>query len=353
MPAGTPVYALKILRKLAMTKLLKRMLIASTLLALAGVVVLVWMLDHPASLAGFERLRWKAGDEVRSPLKVSFLGVSNVLLDDGETSILTDGFFSRPDKMQTFLGKVSPDLQAVTLGLKRAGISERTGTLAAVIPLHSHYDHAMDAPEVVQRTGAVLLGSLSTAMVGRGWGLDESRIRVASLGIPMKFGRFTVTLYPSSHAPTGFTGGEITEPLRPPVRASDYKEGQSYSALFQHDGRSLLITGSAGYVPNALKNVRADLVFLGIGGLGARNAVYRDTYWREVVATVKAKRVIPIHWEDFWRPPDQPMKPLPPPLDYFDVTMQFLIERGAAEGVEIRLPLEWQSMDVFAGLTGE
>lgn len=43
----------------------------------------------------------------------------------------------------------------VTVGsrLARLGVSR----LAAVIPLHSHYDHAMDAPLVAARPGRVLL----------------------------------------------------------------------------------------------------------------------------------------------------------------------------------------------------
>jgi len=49
-------------------------------------------------------------------------------------------------------------------------------------------------------------------------------------------------------------------------------------------------------------------------------------------------------------PADQPMRPLPPPIDQFDVSMLFLMTRGAAESVEIRLPLPWQAMDVFSGL---
>ncbi len=333
--------------------------------ALAGVLALsvaglAWMLQQNPSLQPYAALGWKSASTptAASPLRVSFLGVATLLLDDGETAILTDGFFSRPDRMQSFLGKVAPDLDNITRGLARAGIRlkdqpaapGRSGKVTAVIPLHSHYDHAMDAPEVALRTGAVLLGSESTANVGRGWGLPDAHIRVATLGQPMQFGRFTVTLYPTLHAPTGFTGGVIAQPLKPPVRASEYKEGQSYAMLVQHDGRALLVTGSAGFVPGALQGVKAEVVLLGIGSLGQRSDAYRQDYWREVVQASGAKRVIPIHWDDFWLPADQPMQPLPPPIDKFDVSMQFLTARGAAERVEIRLPLPWQAMDVFQGL---
>jgi L-ascorbate metabolism protein UlaG (beta-lactamase superfamily) len=331
-------------------RLVKKILVLLLVLIALAVAGLAWLLQQHPSLVPYGALNWKSPLATAPALKVSFLGVATLLLDDGETALLTDGFFSRPDKLTTFLRTVEPDLESITRGLQRAGIPARTGKLAAVIPVHSHYDHVMDAPEVAKRTGALLLGSESTANVGRGWGLPESQIRVAKLGEPMTFGRFTVTLLPGRHAPTGFTGGEITQPLKPPVRATEYKEGQSYAILVQHGGKSLLINGSAGFEPGALKNVRADVVLLGIGSLGPRSDVYRDELWREVVGAVKAKRVIPIHWDDFWIPSDQPMKPMPPPLDKFDLSMAFLRERGAKEGVDIRLPLEWQPMDVWAGL---
>jgi L-ascorbate metabolism protein UlaG (beta-lactamase superfamily) len=352
---------------------------ARALLGLAGMVVLgvgalSWMLNHPPSLQPWLGLQWPyaasldaqpgapglvlAADPVVSqaqastprPVKVSFLGVANVLIDDGETAVLTDGFFSRPDRMTMLLGKVEPDLAAITRGLERAGIPARTGRLAVVIPVHSHYDHAMDAPEVVRRTGALLLGSGSTANIGRGWGLPESHIQVATLGQPMRFGRFTITLYPSRHAPTGFTGGEVLVPLKPPVRAAAYKEGQSYAVHIAHEGRSVLINGSAGFEPGALRGVKADVVMQGLGSLGNQTDAYRQDLWRDVVAATGARRVIGIHWDDLWTPADQPMRPMARPIDRFEVTMSHLRAQGAHTGVDVRLPLAWQAMDVWAGL---
>jgi hypothetical protein len=48
----------------------------------------------------------------------------------------------------------------------------------------------MDAPEVAKRTGAMLLGSESTANIGRGWGLPEEQIRVVSDRGPITLPRY-------------------------------------------------------------------------------------------------------------------------------------------------------------------
>lgn len=330
-----------------------RIALALLLLMAAGIAAVAWQLAHPPALTPFDALRWPAAQTptAATPFQVRFLGVATVLLDDGETALMTDGFFSRPERMQSIAGSVAPDTDAITRGMRRAGMGEAgRGKLAAVIPVHSHYDHAMDAPEVAQRTGALLLGSSSTAMIGRGWGLPEAQIRVAELGKPYAFGKFTVTLYASVHAPTGFTGGTIDAPLVPPQRVFAYKEGQSYAVLVAHSGKKLLITGTAGWVPGALKNVRADVLMLGIGTFGKQSAAYRDALWREVIETTQPQRVIPIHWDDFWISSDGPMQALPPPLDQVDVSLEFLQRRAQEAGLDLKLPAEWTAMDVFAGL---
>ncbi|MDP2774568.1 MAG: hypothetical protein Q8O61_13525, partial [Nocardioides sp.] len=111
---------------------------------------------------------------------VTFLGVASLLLSDGRSAVMTDGFFSRPPLRTVALGRLSPDLTRIDSALTRAGIEK----LEAVLPVHTHYDHALDSAVVAERTGAVLVGGESTANVGRGQGLAEERIRVATPGEP-------------------------------------------------------------------------------------------------------------------------------------------------------------------------
>ena len=43
--------------------------------------------------------------------------------------------------------------------------------LEAVLPVHTHFDHAMDSAVVAARTGARLVGGASAAQVGVGGGI--------------------------------------------------------------------------------------------------------------------------------------------------------------------------------------
>jgi L-ascorbate metabolism protein UlaG (beta-lactamase superfamily) len=276
---------------------------------------------------------------------VTFLGVASLLLDDGETRVLTDGFFSRPSLARVGLGRIAPDLDRIEAVLARVGADR----LSAVVPVHTHFDHAMDSAAVADRTGADLVGGASTAYVGRGHGLPEDRIRVVTPGEPLSYGAFTLTLIESDHCPPDRFPGEITEPVVPPVRAGAYKCGEAWSILVEHaGGATALLQGSAGFVAGALAGRRAEVAYLGVGQLGVQSDDYIRAYWAETVEAVGARRVVLTHWDDFFRPLDQPLRALPYLGDDLDVTMRVLDELAARSGVSIHLPTVWRREDPWA-----
>jgi len=248
------------------------------------------------------------GDATIPPgsVTVRFTGTSTLLFDDGETAWMVDGWFSRFGPTALLRGEIEPDLSAI----EQALASNEVDRLAVVIPVHSHFDHAMDAPEVARRTGAILLGSESTANIGRGWGLDESQIRVAVDREPIRFGAFSVTLIETNHfefpdpavREQALSNPRITEPLVPPVGTFDYRVGQPYAIHVVHPRGSFLIQASAGFEAGGLDGFEADVLFLGIGGLGTQTPEYRETYWRETVNPSGARELILIHWDTLTGP---------------------------------------------------
>jgi L-ascorbate metabolism protein UlaG (beta-lactamase superfamily) len=319
-------------------KLLRPLALLLALLLAAGVAFIAIQSQRRPPLAPHAGLVLPAAP-AGTAVQVRFAGVSTLVFDDGETAVMTDGFFSRPRFSKVAFLKIAPDERAVDAGL--AALKVRR--LAAVIPVHGHYDHAMDAPLVARKTGALLLGDESVLNVGRGAGLPESAMRKVAPGEAQAFGAWTVTFIAGRHAPTPFSdgrGGEHTlQPLKPPARATDWREGQTWSLLVRHrSGRSYLVQGSAGFVEGALRGQRADVVFLGVGALGKQPAAYRAQLWREVVDAAGARRVIAVHWDDFWLGLDQPLQPMPYLADDFGATMADLGALAAAGGQELRLP---------------
>lgn len=246
-------------------------------------------------------------------LTFQWLGNSTVLISDGKDSIMTDGWFTRLPMSEVLSGLVT-DMDTVKRSLARAEVDQ----LSAIIPIHSHYDHVMDTPAVAELTGAVLFGSESSANVGRGWGLPEEQIIVVGDKGTQQFGDFNVTLLRSKHfvyVPTAIgahmhernamvrehvgPGSVIEEPIVQPMGLLDYSEGGAYAILIEHPQATILINGSAGYVKDLLRGIKADVLFLGVAGIAVQTEEYQQDYWREVVEMTEPSVIIPVHWDSF------------------------------------------------------
>ncbi|HEY1077018.1 MAG TPA: MBL fold metallo-hydrolase [Fontimonas sp.] len=285
---------------------------ASGLLVAAGCAAVWLLMLRPAADQRWIDAHRIAPTASADPVALTarWYGTTAVLLQAGDDALFVDPFFTRPPGLLPILrnARIAPDEGLIADWLARAGVRQLRGVLVS----HSHYDHAMDAGVVARQTGALLIGSQSTANIGLGAGLPAERIIVAtdplSLGQPVTLGAFRVRFFPSAHA--GATGGaptgEIDQPLVPPARYSDYRQGGTYSIFVEHGEDRLLLHGSAGHVDGALKGVQADVVFL-----GAALVDEPAGYLRQIVDTVGAKQVVLTHWDDFTRSLDEPLKPMP------------------------------------------
>ncbi len=282
----------------------------------------------------------------KSPLTVTWAGVTTLLVEDGESALMTDGFFSRPTLLTVGARKLAPSLPRIDGCLTRLGVER----LDAVMPVHTHFDHAMDSAVVAQRTGAKVVGGTSAAYLGRGAGLPEDRLVVVTPGEPASLGAFDVALIAGDHCPPDRFPGVIAEPVVPPVKASTYRCGESWSTLIHHrpTGRRLLVVGSAGFVPGALQGQRADVVYLGVGQLGLQPERYLVDYWNEAVRTVRARRVVLIHWDDFFRPLHAPLRALPYVGDDLDASMRVLTRLASEDALPLHLPTLWERADPWS-----
>jgi L-ascorbate metabolism protein UlaG (beta-lactamase superfamily) len=270
-----------------------------------SVAGLVWLWRDRPSL---DNIDWPApviaSAAATDTVVVTWLGVTTLLFDDGETQILVDGFFSRPSIFDVVLNRpVENDAPTINYALDEY----RMRRLAAIIPVHSHFDHAMDVGAIANRTSASVLGSESTAEIARGAGVPEDQITLVIENQPYEFGRFTVTLKRSRHAPVGWRGtvpldGTIDEPLTMPQPVGAWREGGSFTIVISHPEGTTVVQGSAGLAGESLRDVPADTVMLGVGALETLGRDYAEQYWQSIVTATGAESVYPIHFDDFTKP---------------------------------------------------
>ena len=266
-------------------------------------------------------------DSETSSVTFTWLGVTTLLFDDGETQILIDGFISRPSLFESLLGTpIASDAPMINYVLNEY----RVQRLAAIIPAHSHYDHAMDIGAIANRSSASIIGSETTANIARGAGVPEDQIIVVTDATPYTFGEFTVTLIPSVHAPIGSRGtvpfpGTVDEPLQTPAPVSAWRVGTAYSIVIAHPQGTTVVHGSAGYVEGALDEIGADVIMLSVGLLESLGRDYAEEYWQALVTATGATRVFPVHFDDFTQPFGDIVL-LPALLDNFVNTASWLQE---------------------------
>ena len=278
-------------------------IVVVTLAVAATALTLLWR-DRPELNNGAWEAPVPASAAAADNVTVTWLGVTTLLFDDGETQILIDGFFSRPSLGDIIFDRpVVNDAATINYALNEYGMRR----LAAIIPTHSHFDHAMDVGSIANRSSASILGSASTLAIARGAGVPEDQITLVSDGEPYTFGRFDITLLPSTHAPIGWRAavpfaGRIDAPLKMPQPVSAFKEGGSYTIVVAHPQGTAVVQGSAGFPDKALADVPADVVLLGTGGLETLGRDYVAQYWQTLVTATGAHSIYPIHFDDFTRP---------------------------------------------------
>lgn len=299
---------------------------AALAVVIAVILVLLWR-DRP-SLAAID---WPpptiASVDTVDAVTVTWLGVTTLLFDDGETQILIDGFFSRPTLADILLRRsVNIDAPQIDFVMNEY----RMRRLAAIIPVHSHFDHAMDIGAIANRSSASILGSESTAQIARGAGVPEDQIVIVKNRDSFEFGNFKVTMYLSRHAPIGWRGsvpldGVISDALVLPQPISAWRMGGAYSIIIEHPQGTAVVQGSAGFNKYALRDTGADVLFLGVGQLESLGRDYAEIYWQHTVTATGSRSVYPIHYDDITKPFGT-VELAPRFIDNFETTASWLTE---------------------------
>lgn len=274
-------------------------------LTLAGLAALVyWLWNDRLELDAIPLDEVAVVSAEPGSVTVTWFGVSMLLFDDGETQILVDGFISRPPFLKQILDQ---PIESHAAEINRFMLDYRLDRLAAIIPAHTHFDHALDIAAIANRSRASIVGSPSAVLIGRGQGVPDDQLVAVGGRAEFSFGEFTVTLVPSRHAAFGWNGtvpfaGPINRPLSQPAPISAFRADLSFSIVISHPQGTSVVQASAGFVPDALDDVSADVVFLGMGMLETLGREHAEAYWRNVVSRTGATRVVPVHFDDYLAP---------------------------------------------------
>jgi L-ascorbate metabolism protein UlaG (beta-lactamase superfamily) len=217
-----------------------------------------------------------------SPLDLKWLGTAGWQLSNGRTVVLVDPFVSRkvlPHSTASWEewtdaasagadATLTPDAHAIDARIEKAHL---------ILVTHSHPDHLLDAPAIARKTGAVIVGSESTANVARANGVAPSHIVTVRGGEDLAFEGVSVRVVPSLHswlARSYFDGRTIPRGIKAPLRAKDYVEGGTFAYLVRLDGHSIYINGTMNFIERELEGLAPDIAIVGAGAPRRRVPAY-------------------------------------------------------------------------------
>jgi L-ascorbate metabolism protein UlaG (beta-lactamase superfamily) len=234
-------------------------------------------------------------------LAIRWLGTAAFRLRRGGKTVLLDPFVSRPGPRK-ILRPLRSDEDAIARWAPEADL---------VVAGHSHYDHLLDAPAIARRTGALVLGSESTARVARAAGVEPARILVASEAATI-LGPFEVDLVPSLHArlvlgiAPPFPGTIEHVPANRPLYVHEYRVGGAFGILARAGDVSVYHNGSADLIDARLEGRRADVLLVGLAG-----RKYAKGYLERLVRLLEPRVIVPMHYDTFFWPVDEELRLLP------------------------------------------
>ncbi len=218
-----------------------------------------------------------------------WLGVAGIELRANEQTLAIDPFLTRPPFRRMWFGRVRSDRSLVVTTIPRCD---------AVLVTHAHHDHLMDVPEVIQHTGATAYGSPNTCQLLAILGAREEHVREIKVGDQLFLGHFQVEVLPSEHLRIpGFAPGPLSLRLQPPLHVRDYRMDTCFSFLIEVDGRRWLDWSSARSEPA----LPADVLCVAPSADAA--------YYEALLAVVQPRIIIPLHWDDLFRPLSKPLRP--------------------------------------------
>jgi L-ascorbate metabolism protein UlaG (beta-lactamase superfamily) len=224
-------------------------------------------------------------------IEITYLGTAGFVIKGAARTLVLDPYVSRPNLRRTLTTRLVPDKALIRRLIPHAD---------DVLVGHAHYDHILDAPDLCLQTGARLIGSHATAMVGHAAGLPPTQIVETAGREDIASGAWTVRGLPSQHGRVYGRipiPGDITAPPPWPPRMRDLRHGLVLNWLVDTGGLRLVHLDIADVVREELDGKRADVVCL-----CAIGRQYRKDYVKEVVELLQPRWIVPCHWDTMMTP---------------------------------------------------
>jgi L-ascorbate metabolism protein UlaG (beta-lactamase superfamily) len=238
-------------------------------------------------------------------VRVTWLGTAGFAIEHDDQVLLLDPYLTRASLTRCVLAPLRTNAVLTQRLVPRAD---------AIVLSHTHFDHALDTPEIARRTRARIFGSRSALHLCRSHGLSDTQLECVEPegGAPhhAEVGPFRLRFWPSAHS-AFLLGrvpfpGDIADCSDVPMRTEAYRCGAVFGTEIEVGGRRIFHVGSAQLVERGW-NVRAvDLALACVAGWTST-----ERYPERLVAALSPGAVLLHHWDNFLHGIDGDARALP------------------------------------------
>ena len=173
----------------------------------------------PAQAAPVRPPRPRRPLAARARSSFRWLGTAGWRIDIGDRTVLVDPFLSRIDT-GLFTGAFKPD-DPVDRATPTRSTRTSTGP-ETVLVTHTHWDHFNDVPYIAKRTGARVFGTLTAYHLGLAYGLPSTQLSAVKGGEVLDFGDYTVEVVGSLHSRNAVVLGGLSRGAGQPAAAAGH-----------------------------------------------------------------------------------------------------------------------------------
>jgi L-ascorbate metabolism protein UlaG (beta-lactamase superfamily) len=231
-------------------------------------------------------------------IKIRWLSVASVIIEDGDSSILVDPDWTRPNLFHVLgFSKLVSNEGLVKAELEKLQIKKVSGIFTS----HSHFDHAIDAPIVARLTDAINYVDESSLRISNAYKDPRIKTMLIKAGSEIPIGKFRITPMKREHSPIGlihmhFLPGPVPEDFD--FGFWQYKTGDTWFYLIEHPEKTILLDqGSASHINlMTTKPLKVDVLIQGVANRENDQAIVAG-YLKEFRPSV----FIPLHFDNFFK----------------------------------------------------
>lgn len=225
-------------------------------------------------------------------IRVTYLGVNGFQFETDGYALLVDPYFTR---IGLWAGALNERIESNPSRVE-SGLRHVRRKVDAILVTHAHFDHLLDAPEIMRRTHARLVGGPTAIRLAESFGISANECERVRAGSARRIGPWTIRVFAAQHdrlfGKIPFAGRSTSSK---PIKASDWTVGEPLAFVIEAAGKRIYV--DSGGVPSSPPDSQIGHVDLAILGVALPDS---RTRFGEAVRKLRPRFIFPSHQDDMF-----------------------------------------------------